>query len=333
MRAWLSTHGPGFALVLAVVAMAYGVSRAPSPWPISASLVALMLGLALHPLARSRPATAPGTSFALKRALTWGVVLLGAEVDLAFLARAGPLTIVVAALLIVTTLGVFRLLAHLLRLEGDTWALLGAGTAVCGLSAAVAAGASLGSKQRDITIAAAGVGILSAVGLLLYPLIGLATHMPEAVYGAWSGLSIHAVANAVAAGFAISDPAGQVATVTKLTRVSLLAPALVAVSLMARRNRRHERRGLASFAALLPPMAWGFLALIVLFSVVPFPPPLVAAVRGLTRFLLLTGMAGLGLTTRLGDLREVGWRGLVMASLGWAFLSAAALAGAFVLFG
>lgn len=317
--AW-SRHLAGLAVVAALALAAFFLAGALRPTlPLDATLLALLLGLAAGAILRHPHALEAGAQWSLKRALTWGVVLLGFEVNLAFLLAAGPRALLLALAVVPLTLVLFWLLARLLRVQGDTWALLGAGTGICGLSAVIAAGATLKSREQDVAIAVAGVGILSAVGLLLYPLVGLFAHMDPIVYGAWSGLSLHAVANAVAAGLALGPEAGKVATLTKLSRVALLAPVLVALALA----MRHQARAEASRATLLPPMVWGFLGAALVASVLPVRIPYLPDA---TRALLLVGMAGLGYTTRLGHVRDAPARGLALAVAGWLVVSALALA-------
>jgi len=326
----LRTLAPGVLLAALIAALAWlAAPHARRVVPLDATFLALALGLAVGALARRPAAVEPGAQRALKWTLLVGVVLLGAEVDLAFLAGAGARGLALAAALIALTLVAFLLLARVLRVGGDTWALLGAGTGICGLSAVIATGASLRSKEEDIAVAVAGVGLLSAVGLLLYPAIGLALALPPAVYGAWAGMSVHAVANAVAAGFALGDEAGQVATVTKLARVALLAPTLLVLTLA----MRHKAEAKGGASALLPPMVWGFLLMVAAVSLLPLPDALVGALKLAAKLFLVLSMAALGYTTRLGQFRRAGPRGIALAVAGWAVLSLAALAGASLVYG
>ena len=321
---------PGLAVVALLGAAAWlAAPHARRVAAVDATFLALLFGLAVGALIRHPAALEPGAQKGLKWALLAGVVALGVEVNLRFLADAGGKAIALAAGLIALTMLAFLALARLLRVEGDTWALLGAGTGVCGLSAVVATGASLKSREGDIAVAVAAVGLLSAVGLLLYPALGALLGLAPAVYGAWSGLSVHAVANAIAAGFAFGDEAGQVATVTKLARVALLAPVLLVLTFALRRKARAE----GGASALLPPMVWGFLLVVLLTTLLPLPAWLLAAAKLLAKLLLVLGMAALGYTTRLGQFRRAGPRGIALAVLGWAVLSAAALAGALLLYG
>lgn len=321
---------PGLAAVALTAAVAwFAAPYARRVVAVDATFLALLIGLAIGTVTRHPASLDAGAQKGLKWALLAGVVLLGVEVNLRFLIDAGGKAIALAAVLIALTMVTFLVLARLLKVEGETWALLGAGTGVCGLSAVVATGASLKSREDDIAVAVASIGILSAIGLLLYPLLGALMALPVSVYGAWSGLSVHAVANAIAAGFAFGDEAGQVATVTKLARVALLAPLLLVLTFALR--RKAQAKGGA--AALLPPMIWGFLAMVVAASVLPLPAPLVAAIKLAAKIFLVLGMAALGFTTRGGQLRRAGPRGIALSVAGWAVLSVAALAGAWLLYG
>lgn len=321
---------PGLAAVALTAAVAwFAAPYARRVVAVDATFLALLISLAIGTVTRHPASLDAGAQKGLKWALLAGVVLLGVEVNLRFLIDAGGKAIALAAVLIALTMVTFLVLARLLKIEGETWALLGAGTGVCGLSAVVATGASLKSREDDIAVAVASIGILSAIGLLLYPLLGALMALPVSVYGAWSGLSVHAVANAIAAGFAFGDEAGQVATVTKLARVALLAPLLLVLTFALR--RKAQAKGGA--AALLPPMIWGFLAMVVAASVLPLPAPLVAAIKLAAKIFLVLGMAALGFTTRGGQLRRAGPRGIALSVAGWAVLSVAALAGAWLLYG
>lgn len=295
---------------------------------LDATFLALLLGLLVGAALRHPKRVDAGAQKTLKWALLAGVVLLGLEVDLAFLVAAGAKGVALAAALIAITLVAFYVIGRALGLTGDAWVLLGTGTGVCGLSAVVAAGASLKSREEDVAVAVAAIGLLSAVGLLLYPALGALLDLPPAVYGAWSGLSVHAVANAIAAGFAGGDLAGEVATVTKLARVALLAPVLLVLTLLLR-DKAQAKGGAQT---LLPPMVWGFLAVVVVASFVPLPAALVEALKLVAKLLLVVGMAALGYTTRVGHFQRAGPRGIALAVAGWAALSSAALAGAWLLY-
>lgn len=313
----MRAHLLGTGAAILVGAAAFGLSRVV---PLDAALLALVLGLLAGAVLRHPPPLEPGTSWVAKRGLEASIVLVGVEVNLAFLLDAGPRVLLLVAILVPLTFGVFLLMGRTLGLRGDAPALLGVGTAICGLSAIAAAGSTLKSRQEDVAIAVAAVGVLSAIGLVLYPLLGLAMALPPDVYGAWSGLSLQAIANAVAAGFAVGPEAGRMATLTKLARVALLAPLLIALPLLLRR-RREARLG----PSALPVTVWGFLVVVLVVSFLPLPDALLAALKLALRAVLVVSIAAVGYGTRLGHFRSAGPRTLALATGGWLLLSGLSL--------
>jgi uncharacterized membrane protein YadS len=116
------------------------------------------------------------------------------------------------------------------------------------------------------------MGAINVLGLLLMfasPLLGAWLHFSDEGYGVWAGSTIHAVPQAVAAGFAFSEKAGGVATLVKLVRVALLAPLLVVLAFAYARTR--EDRVTVHYGRLVPPFLWGFLGLFALNSLQLLP--------------------------------------------------------------
>ena len=68
--------------------------------------------------------------------------------------------------------------------------------------------------------------------------------MSPEIYGEWCGLAIHATPQVIAAGFAHQldgETAGKIATIVKLTRISLLGPLVFVIGVLYARYRRQER--------------------------------------------------------------------------------------------
>src|SRR5262249_11345443 len=147
---------------------------------------------------------------------------------------------------------------------------------ICGASAVVATNSVTGASDEDVAYAIACVTIFGSIAMFVYPLLPHLLHLDGEAYGLWSGASIHEIAQVAAASFQNSQRAGEVATVAKLSRVMLLAPVVLALSVAP----RPAARGAAGRSAR-PPLPWfaiGFVAVAALNSVVIIP----AGVRGAT---------------------------------------------------
>ena len=74
--------GPGIALSAAVaIAAVVSAPLVARVAPIPAMVIALLIGIALNPLA-SRPTFQPGMTFCVKKLLRWAVALLGLRIAL-----------------------------------------------------------------------------------------------------------------------------------------------------------------------------------------------------------------------------------------------------------
>jgi uncharacterized integral membrane protein (TIGR00698 family) len=201
--------------------------------------------------------------------------------------------------------------------------LLGVGGAICGASAVVAADSVVQAERRDTALALGIITLLGTIGIVVYPLLYHLFGTTEFVYGVWDGASLHEMAQVVAAGFGVSDEAARVATVVKLARIALLAPVVFYLAWWLR--RRHENVGEAHVA----PVPW-FLLLFVMFAIVNslgwIPAAWLDRIRRADLWLLCVGMAGVGLQTGLGDLRDAGLRPILAGALQWIFLSSVSLA-------
>ena len=75
------------------------------------------------------------------------------------------------------------------------------------------------------------------IAVVVYPIIGRFFHMPDPLFGLWSGVAINDTSQVIAASGIYSEAAQNVATVTKLTRNLFMAPVILILGFIyARRN-------------------------------------------------------------------------------------------------
>ena len=117
--------------------------------------------------------------------------------------------------------------------RGDLYgAIAGGATAVCGASAALATASVLPhykDRESDTAFVAITVNILATVAMIAYPPLCDLLGFDQRTTGIFLGATIHDVAQVVGAGYAVSDDAGNIATVVKLFRVFMLLPVVLGV--------------------------------------------------------------------------------------------------------
>ena len=203
----------------------------------------------------------PGTDFVIKRVLPLGIVLLGAGLDFYNLLMLGMRVLAGAAFIIAAIVLATRYLSRFVSVKRKLAMLIGIGTAI------VAAAPVIESDEEDIAISIAAVNLLGVVAMLIFPVLGGLLLLSPETYGEWCGLAIHATPQVIAAGFAHPtgvQTAGKIAAIVKLTRISLLGPALFILGVVYARQRRKQAVYVGqrvSYAKLIPAFVIFFFAL------------------------------------------------------------------------
>jgi uncharacterized integral membrane protein (TIGR00698 family) len=282
-------------------------------WPDM--LVALGLGLLLAPTLRGARWSA-GLTFASRSVLRAGIALLGFRVTLAQLATLGWTTVFTVVTAILCVFATAWVLARLLRVPADFAAIAATSVAICGVSAALAAASVLPQRPRlrDATLfVCVAVSLIGTIAMIVYPTLVELAGWELAASAVFLGASIHEVAQVVGAAFALSPEHGELATLTKLLRVALLAPVVVVLRSWSIRRGTAECNATAKASVeAMPPFLVVFIALVTSGSLVPWPPPVADAAAVASRTCLLTAVAALGLLTRTGSLLRLGWRPVVL---------------------
>lgn len=296
---------PG-ALVTAIAALAAAWLADHYAAPLV--LMGLLIGLAMSFLSQDRR-THAGLDLMSQTALRIGIVLVGARITADQLAELGPLPFALLVLIMLAVIVVTVATARLFAQDRHAALLAGGATAICGASAALALWSLIGDKRVDqarFTLTLVGITVASAFAMTLYPVLAAELQLTDAQAGFLIGASIHDVAQAIGGGFSFSAPAGEVATIVKLTRVALLAPMLMLVALWL--GRRDEGDGARKIPLRLPWFIVGFLAIAALNSLVEIPSSVQDGAATSAQALLLLAIVATAMKARLHLLLDQGWR-------------------------
>ena len=325
VRKKLADYFPGLAAVTIAAAAATWFSE---HYGMPVILAGLLLGLALNFIS-TQPKVHAGLDLCGTTGLRWGIVLLGTQVTAMQIGSLGGLAF--AGLVAIMAL---TILAGLIgaRLGGQSnlagW-LAGGATAICGASAALAIYALIGKKRLDqsqFTLTLVGITMASAIAMSFYPLIAAWLDFSDRQAGFLIGAATHDVAQALGGGYSYSQAAGETATIVKLSRVALLAPAVALIGL-AIGSAGGESKGVLG-RIRLPWFIIAFFALMIANSLVIAPPWVAEYGLIISKTLLLFAVTATAMRSRLDALLSQGWRALlpvILASL-TAFLLSLAVA-------
>lgn len=150
------------------------------------------------------------TGFRVEYYIKTGIVLLGATLPFTLIVWAGPVAVMQASIVSITTFLVIFFAATKMGLDRRLAATLGAGGAVCGVSGAIAIAGAVGAKKEHAPIAITMVILWAIIMIFALPLVSRALHLHTGVAGAWIGTSEFADAAGLAAAQAYGNLAGQV---------------------------------------------------------------------------------------------------------------------------
>jgi uncharacterized integral membrane protein (TIGR00698 family) len=285
--------------------------------PISAVMLAILLGLVIGAVVPLPRVFEPGLQFAVKKVLRLGIILLGIRLTIFDVFKLGAYGVPIVVLCVLGALFFTTLANRWLKLPERLGTLIAVGTSICGVSAIVATGPAIDAEDEEVAYAVAVITIFGLVATLVYPYLANVLFAGQALHaGLFLGTAVHDTSQVVGAAKAYADIfaaplALDVATVTKLVRNVFMA---LVIPFMAFSHSRRAQAGgesggkKASFLKLLPLFVVGFLAL--------------AAIRSLGDAGLNAGGAALGLWD------SSAWTGIHDLIKGWAeTLMVVALAG------
>jgi uncharacterized integral membrane protein (TIGR00698 family) len=285
----IKLKAPGTAISIIVALAALFLSE---HYGAPAMLFALLLGIAMSFLYQDN-ACKPGIDFTATQILRLGVALLGLRIALSDLMLLGWQTIALLVFAIASTILVGLLVARLLGLTKNLGALTGGSVAICGASAAMAITAVLPddeNKERDTLVTVIGVTSLSTIAMIAYPILVSYLGLNSADAGLFLGATIHDVAQVVGAGFSISEQTGDLATLVKLVRVSMLMPVVLIMLLLIKRFSTGNTAG--QKPAKVPSFLIAFFVLMMVNSFIDIPAPVTDFATSFSRFALVTAIAG-----------------------------------------
>ena len=320
--AWLGTLVPGIVLCGLIAAAALLLRQVSGLAVLSPMIVSIALGVLVHNTLGTPAVARPGVAFSLRWILRFGIVLLGFQLTTQQVIDVGLTGFAVIAVSLIACFVVTKPLGAALGVDAKLTELIAAGTSICGASAVIAANTVTKAPEEDCAYAVACVTLCGMVAMALYPLLPALLGLGPRDYGLWTGASVHEVAQVVAASYQAGREAGDYATITKLTRVIMLAPMMMVLGALA----THRMGGGAGEArAPLPYFALGFIAAIAANSTIDISPFLKELIVAATTFLLTLALAAMGLSTDMRKLAPKGARPLALGALSSVFIAVLSL--------
>lgn len=295
--------------------------------PVSAIMVAILLGMLLGNTIRLSDGVLSGIRFCACTVLRVGIMLLGIRLSLTGAGQFTLLALPFVVVAIVVGLLTVRLLGRSMGLSNQLTGLIAVGTSICGCTAIVATAPLIKANESEVSYSIACVTVFGLAAMFLYPLLAHQAFgaQPE-LAGLFLGTSIHETAQVAGAGLMYetqynAPEAMNIATVTKLVRNLCMIAVIPLVGILYGAAKRGDgESATVSYWSLVPWFIVGF-ALMSAFRTIgdlgdkPFGlldpaswSSFVATIKNAAEYCLLVAMSAVGMTSMIGGIVKIGMR-------------------------
>jgi len=282
-------------------------------------VVAIIIGVALRNL-KLIPRFLDAGIKAFEKPLIWGIILYGAGLNYSRLANQAPKIFVIVIATMTIGFLVIYFVGRAFKLPEKLSMLLGVGTTICGGSAIAITAPLIEAEERDTSYAITTIALWGLLAIVIYPLAARAIPgVTDAGFGVFAGTAIHSTPQVVAAGFIHSEAAGKMATAVKLVRNCFMVPLGLAVAVWYTRKRALDsaREGKKlNWIKAFPWFLFGYFLMAILGTRGFFTETGIRTFETWAKFLILMGMAGIGMNTRLDSFKGIGIKPFVVGLIG-----------------
>lgn len=317
---------PGILMCTAVGAAAGWIGHRAPP-VIGGTVIAILLGILVGNLTGVTGREKPGIAFCSKKVLQLSIVVMGGGVSFAKVCEVGCRSVAVMICTLAVALVVAYGAGKLLNVTGKLRSLIGVGTGICGGSAIAAVAPIVEADDDEVAFSISTVFLFNVMAVIIFPLLGHLMHMSDLGFGIWAGTAVNDTSAVVASGYSYSLAAGDIATITKLARTTMIVPVALVFALATARRRQTDGESLA--AAVLRVFPWfvlGFAAMALLNTAGIWGE---AVAKGFSTvgkdYLMVLALAGVGLGTDLKKIVSTGPKPVLLGLAVWAAVAVASL--------
>jgi len=312
---------PGWILMLVVAIVATSLSRlveVGGKHPIEAAVIAIVLGILLRNSKLVPKICLPGIK-AFEKILILGIVLIGASLNFENFASQGLHILAIIVITMAVSFFVIYFLGKVFKLPPALAILLSVGTTICGGSAIAVTAPLIKAKEEETSYAIGTIALWGLIAIIFYPKIAQLLGVTDVNFGIFAGTAIHSTPQVVGAGFIFSDLAGKTATAVKLVRNCFMVPLAFLIAVWYTRNvltSRKSQETHINVAKAFPWFLFGYFIMAGLNTMGYFTVEGVKAFNSTGRFLILMGLAGIGLNTVFSAFKKVGVKPLIVGLIG-----------------
>ena len=243
-----------------------------------------------------------------------GIIMLGSQYLLRDLIKLGTISIIIMVVMVFGGALIFTFMGRWFKMGDSMTALLAAGFSMCGVSACIAIAPMVRSKSEEVAYAIAVSVTFGLFCLFVLPFVGRWLNMSNDAFGLLSAAGVPNSNQVIATGFNFSFAAGRVAGFTNIGRLVLIPAGVLFIYFMT--LGKELRASSISFLQILkdkfPIFIFGFAIVWTLNCLKVWPVPASEAMGRVMEWSFALSFVGLGLQTKISDLKKAGPKGIVI---------------------
>ena len=315
----LYTLSQGFNNIIGIELLGYEKS------PISTAMIAILIGIFFGNAFQVRDSFQKGLDFTREYILKFGIICLGIQLKPFEFLEFGKIAIPLIIVCIISVLIVIKLLIKKLKIPTRMAYLISIGSTVCGTTAIMATAPVIKANKNEVSYAIANITFFGILSMLIYPYFAnIYFGGQPMLIGLFLGTSIHETSQVAAAGLIYdqqfnSPETLNIATVTKLIRNTFLVIMIPLFAFLY--NRGQSKAKNYSIIKIFPYFVLGFIGMIILrnFGDHFFMnisnnnwETTIEIIKSSSKIFLTMAMAAIGLSTKLKDLKSMGYKPFVV---------------------
>lgn len=302
---------------------------------VGAPIFGLFIGMIIYNVVPDfSPDFKDGTTFASKKYLAFGIILVGATLNFAQMTasvRALPLIIFNICLSFAIAFIVGKLV---LKQSNNICTMVGGGTCICGGTAIAALGSIVKATADEIGYAMTAIFLFDVLSCLLYPYLAMAIGMSPEQFSFLAGTAINDTSSVTASAQQFASLMSTEAYATgavsiKLVRTTMLiVVALVVTFITIRTQAKASAEGKsnvhvgATIKKVFPWFVLGFLVMATLNTFGLFSDKFITAFFKIgSKYLITCALVGVGFKMKFKDLFTKGVRPLLLGGCTWICLA------------
>ena len=316
---------PGLTLIAFFVAIAFEINKfQPAVSPLA---LCVLFGFLASNFAKWPTWADSATKLASKRIMRIGVALLGFQLSVSALEKIGLKGVFTVLVVVVFTIFGILFLSKLFGMTGDLGLLIGVGFGVCGATAVAAIRPQTRATQEETSYAIALISLCGTLSIVVLPFLGHLLNLSTSTFGAWAGAAVHDVGQVIATASVWNQDAIAAAIVVKLSRVCLLAPIVLILSVRHRKYLRsiNQTAEQSEKVPLIPFFVLGFIAVSIFHNTVELPLRITEDIVLLSKWMLGAGLVALGANVKWNNIRKIGPKPMFMGLIAWVIVAGVAL--------